>query len=169
MITDMHFEYEGGIARVQYKGIHIPDNYNAVWWRQTRGHVRKKMEREIKLQSCWKWFIIRVTFILSFMHISCNLSKLIVNLLERKGLLNWMKYFKYEDSLWIVFMQCCWFYSLYGGCTKARILNDISFWWVFCMFLFVENNWDIWCAIDFEYKGESIFDIKTAHSTLGHA
>jgi len=36
--------FEGNIAKVLYKEMHIPDNFKAVWWEQMKNHVRKKMD-----------------------------------------------------------------------------------------------------------------------------
>jgi len=42
--TDTDLTFEGNIAKVLYKEMHIPDNFKAVWGDQMKNHVRKKMD-----------------------------------------------------------------------------------------------------------------------------
>ena len=42
--ADMDLNYEGGIAKVLYNEMKIPEAYQVIWWEQMKGHVRKKMD-----------------------------------------------------------------------------------------------------------------------------
>jgi len=42
--ADRDLTFEGGIARVLYKEMKIPEAYKAIWWEQMKAHVRKKMD-----------------------------------------------------------------------------------------------------------------------------
>jgi len=43
--ADTDLSFEGGITRVLYKEMKIPEAYKAIWWEQTmKAHVRKKMD-----------------------------------------------------------------------------------------------------------------------------
>jgi len=39
--ADTDLTFEGNIAKVLYKEMHIPENFKAVWWEQMKNHVRK--------------------------------------------------------------------------------------------------------------------------------
>jgi len=36
--------FEGNIAKILYKEMHIPEPFKAVWWEQMKVHVKKKMD-----------------------------------------------------------------------------------------------------------------------------
>jgi len=44
--ADKNLSFEGNNARVLYKEMGIPEAYKAIWWKQMKAHVRKKMEDE---------------------------------------------------------------------------------------------------------------------------
>jgi len=47
--ADTDLTFEGNIAKVLYKEMHIPENFKAVWWEQMKNHVRKKWMRGIQI------------------------------------------------------------------------------------------------------------------------
>jgi len=44
--ADTDLTFEGNIAKVLYKEMHIPDAFKAVWWEQMKNHARKKMDEK---------------------------------------------------------------------------------------------------------------------------
>ena len=72
--VNVDLTFEGNIAKILYKEMHIPEPFKAVWWGQMKVHIRKKMDERhsncgaaIKksilsnYQCCQSWFLCKLS------------------------------------------------------------------------------------------------------------
>jgi len=72
--ADIDLKFEGNIAKVLYKEMWIPKHFRAVWWKQMKKHVRKKMdERQSNCGAAIKFILSK--FSIAFIGRKSNIFK----------------------------------------------------------------------------------------------